>query len=73
MNNLRFTLPNGEQVTAPTEQWLIAMFDELSADGKNRVIDRLKKQRVFVDKPGSFVLHAEPGVIGLAGEVKRGS
>lgn len=57
-------LPNGIKISAQSEAWLLAILAELPADLQAKVFKRVSEQQVLVSKPGQYILHAEPGIIG---------
>jgi len=61
--NLAIRMPNGEEIAAPTEEWLAAILSEMSPEVRVRVLERIRKKTVFYATPGSHVLRAEGGII----------
>jgi hypothetical protein len=60
-------LPNGEEITAPTEEWLAAFIVMLPPPDREALCARVRKKVVAYSTPGSHILRAEGGLIGLRG------
>lgn len=58
-------LPSGEEITARTEEWLAALIVMLPPAERQALCDRVAKKMVAYSTPGSHILHAESGFIGL--------
>jgi hypothetical protein len=61
--NLRIRLQNNEEIAARTEEWLAAILLELPEQYRNRIYERIRKKNVFYQTPGSYLLHAEGGIL----------
>jgi hypothetical protein len=61
---IEIILPNHVAVKARTEEWLVAILEELPPEIRFRVVDRVMKRTVVVSTPGSYIMKAEPGIIG---------
>jgi hypothetical protein len=57
--NLSIRLPNKEQITAPTEEWLAAVISVLSDEQRRALFHRMGKRLVAYATPGSHILRAE--------------
>jgi hypothetical protein len=57
--NLSVRLPNGEEVTGRTEEWLAAILLVLTDDQRAVVMDRIRRKMVAYQTPGSYLLQAE--------------
>jgi len=56
---------NGEELTATTEEWLVALIYALPQNLRNAVCGRMHTQLPFRSGPRNYVLKAEPGRLGL--------
>ena len=63
--NLTVKLPNGNQVTGRTEEWLAAVLSVLSEDQKRTVFQAVQQKMVAYKTPGHHVLQAEPMQLGV--------
>lgn len=62
---LKVRLPNGEEVEARTEEWLAALIVMLPPPQREALCDRVRRKMVAYSTPGSHVLHAEGGLVGV--------
>jgi len=62
---LKVRMPNGEEIEARTEEWLAALIVMLPPPQREALCDRVRKKLVAYSTPGSHILHAEGGLIGL--------
>lgn len=62
---LRVRLENGEEIEARTEEWLAALVVMLPREQREALCERVRKKVVAYSTPGSHVLRAEGGLIGL--------
>lgn len=60
-SNLCIRLPNGEALTAPTEEWLAALILYLDPVTQAKLFETMRRKDVAYSTPGQYVLHAEPG------------
>lgn len=65
MTKLCIRLENGEELTAPVEQWLAALIHALPDEKRRGLFENIRRQTIFVSTPGNYVLHAEPGHLQL--------
>lgn len=59
VRRLRIILENGEEVTARTEEWVAALVQMLPPSTRQALCDRVRRQMVAYQTPGSHVLEAE--------------
>lgn len=69
--NICIRLKNGREVQARTEEWVAALIALLPPAHQAVVMDRVEKKIVGYSTPGSYVLKAEPGTLGVPFGVKR--
>lgn len=69
--NIRIRLKNGREVQARTEEWVAAIIALMPPEVQAAVCDRVEKKIIGYSTPGSFILHAEPGTLGVPFGVKR--
>ena len=62
---LKVRMPNGEEIEARTEEWLAALIVMLPPPQREALCNRVRKKLVAYSTPGSHILHAEGGLIGL--------
>lgn len=58
-------LQNGRQVEAPIEEWVAALIALLPPQHQAMVCDRVEKKIIAHSTPGSHILYAEGGLIGV--------
>jgi len=59
LRRLCIRLPNGEEVTAPTEEWVAALIVMLPEPARQAIFERVRKKIIGYTTPGSYVLRAE--------------
>lgn len=64
---LKVRMENGEEMEARTEEWLAALIVMLPPAQRAVLCDRVRKKLIAYSTPGSHILHAEGGLIGLRG------
>ena len=62
---LKVRLENGEEIEARTEEWLAALIVMLPPPQRDALCERVRKKLVAYSTPGSYILHAEGGLIGV--------
>lgn len=63
--NLTMKLPNGEEITGDVLEWIAMIVNTLPKEQRDAVCKGIQAKRVFVRTPGSHVLKAEPGILGV--------
>ena len=67
MANLRIRLRNGEELQAPTEEWVAALVLLLDPVSQARLFEVMRRKNVAYSTPGHYRLEAEGGILGLLG------
>lgn len=62
---LTVRLPNAVEVAGPTEAWVAAILQILTPDQRDQVLSKVAGQDVRYRTPGSYILHAEMGNLGM--------
>ena len=62
---IRIRLQNGKEVEARTEEWVAAIVAMLPPAQQQALCERVEKKLIGYSTPGSHILHAEGGLVGL--------